>query len=114
MRPGTRKLLFLQKNFLDPEFAKESFDMVLAAASLEFYVSLFFIGDSVFQLIDAAENPLSGLLKALPVYDIQKIYVMQESLHQRQLSPENLLLPVVCLLPQEVSAVINEYDSMVG
>lgn len=114
MKKDPLKLLFLQKNFLSPEFAKESLDMALAAASLEFNVSLFFIGDSVFHLIDSEKNHLASLLKALSVYDIQKIYVMQESLNQRQLSPENLLLPVVCLSPHEISAVINEYDTVVS
>lgn len=110
MKIEGRQLLFIVKHFKSLAQIKESFDMVLAAASLGFDVSLLFMGDGVFQLICSKESDLSALMTALPFYDIGKIYVAQESLEQRQLVTQNLMLPAACLLSNEIAKLVADHD----
>jgi tRNA 2-thiouridine synthesizing protein C len=84
--------------------------MVLAAASLEFSVSLLFMDDGVFQLICPKESDLSTLLTALPVYDVEKIYVAEESLRQRKLSSSQLTIPVTSLLRHEIVSLFRNHN----
>ena len=73
---------------------KESLDAALIFGSYEQAISLFFIGDGVFQVIgdqNATEIEIKDYLKtfsALGFYDIENIFVCQESLTERNL-PEN-------------------------
>ena len=73
---------------------KESLDTALIFGSYEQAISLFFIGDGVFQVIgdqNATEIEIKDYLKtfsALGFYDIENIYVCRESLTERNL-PEN-------------------------
>ena len=110
MKNEGRKLLFIVKDFKSLAEIKESFDIVLAATSLEFDVSLLFMGDGVFQLICPEKSDLSALITALPLYDIQKIYAAQESLDQRRLKPQDLMLSTICLLPNEIAKLLMDHD----
>lgn len=73
---------------------KEALDAALIFGSYEQAISLFFIGDGVFQVIgdqNATEIEVKDYLKtfsALGFYDIENIYVCQQSLTERNL-PEN-------------------------
>lgn len=73
---------------------KEALDAALIFGSFEQAISLFFIGDGVFQVIgdqNATEIEIKDYLKtfsALGFYDIENIFVCQESLTERNL-PEN-------------------------
>ena len=73
---------------------KESLDAALIFGSYEQAISIFFIGDGVFQVIgdqNASEIEIKDYLKtfsALGFYDIENIYVCQQSLVERSL-PEN-------------------------
>lgn len=103
-------LLCIQKQFLGIEQAKESLEMVLAAASLEIKVSVLFLEDGVFQLINPA---LSKLLTAFPLYDIQNIYVVKESLAKRNLLEHRFVLPVTQLSLPELIPLFNQHTVII-
>ena len=71
---------------------KDSLDIALIFASFEQGVSLFFQGDGVYQLIDGQDGSLISVkdylktFSAFEFYDIEDIYVCQQSLKQRKLS----------------------------
>lgn len=71
---------------------KEALDAALIFGSYEQATSLFFLGDGVFQVIgdqNAAIIDVKDYLKtfaALEFYDIENIYVCQQSLTERNLS----------------------------
>ncbi len=78
-------------------FALESLEVVLMGAAFDQEVSLAFIDDGVYQLMQNQDTSgigvknFSATYKALGDYDVNKIYVEKESLELRGLSKENLL-----------------------
>jgi tRNA 2-thiouridine synthesizing protein C len=78
-------------------YALESLEVVLIGAAFEQDVSLAFIDDGVYQLMKNQNTSDIGLknhsmtYKALGDYDVNKIYVEQESLELRGLTKEHLL-----------------------
>jgi len=70
---------------------KEALDAALIFGSFEQAISLFFIGDGVFQMIgdqNASSIAVKDYLKtfsALEFYDIENIYLCKESLNERNL-----------------------------
>lgn len=78
-------------------FALESLEVVLIGAAFDQDVSLAFIDDGVYQLMQNQDTSgigvknFSATYKALGDYDVNKIYVEKESLELRGLSKENLL-----------------------
>ena len=71
---------------------KESLDIALIFGSFEQSVSLFFQGDGVYQLIDkqdASKISVKDYLKtfaALEFYDIEDIFICEQSLNNRMLA----------------------------
>ncbi len=81
-------------------YAIESLEVVLIAAAFEQDVSLAFIDDGVYQIVEGQETDGIGMknfsktFHALGDYDINKLYVSKESLEERGLS-ESDLMPLV-------------------
>ena len=78
-------------------YALESLEVVLIAAAFEQDVSLAFIDDGVYQLMQNQDTAglgsknFSPTFKALGDYDVSKIYVEQESLERRGLCKGDLM-----------------------
>jgi tRNA 2-thiouridine synthesizing protein C len=78
-------------------YALESLEVVLIGAAFDQDVSLAFIDDGVYQLMQNQATSGIGMknfsptYKALGDYDVNKIYVEKESLELRGLSKANLL-----------------------
>ncbi|ASP49335.1 sulfurtransferase complex subunit TusC [Cognaticolwellia beringensis] len=85
---------------------KEALDAALIFGSYEQATSLFFLGDGVFQVIGdqkASAIDIKDYLKtfsALEFYDIENIYVCQQSLVERNL-PENFHISNAQVLSNE-------------
>ena len=78
-------------------YALESLEVVLIGAAFEQDVSLAFVDDGVYQLMQNQDTAgigsknFSPTFKALGDYDVSKIYVEQESLEKRGLSKDDLM-----------------------
>jgi len=78
-------------------YALESLEVVLIAAAFEQDVSLVFLDDGVYQLMDGQETGGIGMknfspaYRALGDYDVTKLYVEKESLEERGLSLDDLM-----------------------
>jgi tRNA 2-thiouridine synthesizing protein C len=78
-------------------YALESLEVVLIAAAFEQDVSLAFIDDGVYQIVDGQKTDgigmknFSSTYRALGDYDINKLYVSKESLDERGLSEDDLM-----------------------
>ena len=78
-------------------YAQESLEVVLIAAAFEQDVALVFIDDGVYQLLQNQDTSALGnknfspTYRALGDYDVNQIYVEQESLELRGLSKEDLM-----------------------
>ena len=96
--------------------AKACLDMVLSTAVFEQCVNLVFMDDGVWQL-QAAQNPqainakdLSAALSALPLYDVNNIFVESNSLASRGLDPQALAIPAKPCSADQIAAMIRESD----
>jgi len=72
--------------------AKEALDIALSAATFEQDISILFTGDACYQLM-ANQNSekidqknISQMLKALPIYGIEEMYVDEDCLRKRQIT----------------------------
>jgi len=78
-------------------YAQESLEVVLIAAAFEQDVTLAFVDDGVYQLMQNQDTSgigsknFSPTYRALGDYDVTQIYVQQESLELRGLSKEDLM-----------------------
>jgi tRNA 2-thiouridine synthesizing protein C len=78
-------------------YAQESLEVVLIAAAFEQDVALAFVDDGVYQLMQNQDTSGIGsknfapTYRALGDYDVNQIYVEQESLELRGLSKEDLM-----------------------
>jgi len=78
-------------------YAQESLEVVLIAAAFEQEVALAFIDDGVYQLLQNQDTSALGnknfspTYRALGDYDVNQIYVEQESLELRGLGKKDLM-----------------------
>lgn len=100
--------------------AREALDVVLVSASYDLNTSLLLMGDGVYQLLNnqapeqLPRKNLTSMLKALPMYGVETIYVDAESLEERGISEEQLL-PVFTLLEEGALApFIAQYDKVLN
>lgn len=101
--------------------AKEALDVALAAAVYDQDLSLLFMDDGIFQLLKDQQGQkinqkkISSILSALPLYDINKIYIHQESLKQRKIEDKDLLIENATILTNEqVSILLNHQDHILS
>lgn len=77
-------------------YALESLEVVLIGAAFEQDVSLAFIGDGVYELMEGQDTAAAGFKNFSPTYaalgdyEVTKIYVEKESLEERGLSLDDL------------------------
>ena len=81
-------------------YALESLEVVLIGAAFEQEVSLAFLDDGVFQLVEGQDTAGVGMknfsktYRALGDFEVRKLYVERESLAERGLSQADLM-PIV-------------------
>ena len=97
-------------------YALEALEVVLITAAFDQDVSLAFMDDGVYQLRKGQQTKgietknFSPTYRALEGYDIEKLYVEKESLAQRGLTEEDLLVDVTVLDSAAMGARMDEQD----
>ena len=95
---ATKKFLYINRK--PPHgsiYALESLEVVLIGAAFEQEVTLAFIDDGVYQLLQNQDTSAAGLknfaptYRALGDYDVNRIFVERESLELRGLAKEDLM-----------------------
>ncbi len=95
---------------------KDALDIALIFGSFEQKVSLFFQGDGVYQLINNQDGSLLSIkdylktFSAFEFYDIEDIYVCQQSLVNRKLSEEFHIDAVKVLASIEFGIALNSHQ----
>ncbi len=93
----------------------ELLDELLVGAVFEQKVSVLFIDDGVFQLIDSGEtqgNVARGY-RALPTYDVTDVFVDGGSLKQRGIVADSLAIPVRVLSRGAIRKLVGAQDVVV-
>jgi len=97
-------------------YALESLEVVLIGAAFEQDVSLAFIGDGVFQLAKGQDpkglevKNFSPAFRALEDYDVNKLYVDEESLRARGLKAGDLVVPVEVVSAERMAEIMESQD----
>ena len=97
-------------------YAHEALEVVLIGAAFDQDVSLAFIDDGVYQLkknqdtSDINTKNFSKTYGALEMYDVEKLYVDKESLEQRGLSEDDLMVDVKILTSDEMKKIITDSE----
>ena len=99
--------------FTTPPFGsaagREGLDAVLAASNYTDNIALFFVGDGVMQLL-SDQDPTALLcrdhiktFKMLPLCEVEKIYLCQDSLAERALTEKSFVLEVKLLSAEAIA-----------
>ncbi|HTT12393.1 MAG TPA: sulfurtransferase complex subunit TusC [Burkholderiaceae bacterium] len=97
-------------------YALESLEVVLIAAAFEQEVALAFLDDGVYQLKSGMQTKgvemknFSPIYRALEDYDIDKLYVDADSLRERGLAAEDLVVPVQVLERAALAQLMDQQD----
>ncbi len=97
-------------------YALESLEVVLISAAFDQDVSLAFLDDGVYELTKGQSTKglemknFSPTYRALEGYDIEKLYVARESLEERGLSEDDLLVDVQVVSCAEMADLMAEQD----
>jgi len=97
-------------------YALESLEVVLIGAAFEQDVSMVFIDDGVYQLKKDQDTDGIGMknfsktYRALEMYDVEKLYVDKQSLEERGLTEDDLLVDVEIKTTDELTALMEEQD----
>lgn len=96
--------------------AREALDIALATSIFEQDLALLFLSDGVWQLHKKQNSETLSvknhgkIISALPLYDINDIYIDQQALDQRHLTVDDLLINAIALNNEEISSFINSFD----
>lgn len=99
---------------------RESLDLVLASASYDTPLALFFIGDGLWQLVPGQQPSLAGAKNysktfgLLELYDVDTIYLCEQSLAQRGLEADDLLLDGELLSPAAINDKLSQFDHVLS
>lgn len=116
-----RNILLLQRSspFNDSK-GREALDMILAMAAVEHNVSVLFSADAVYQLLPTQDQP-DFKLKAYPrsfklfaLYDIEQVYVCQQSLKQRGIHASDLSIDVTELDTQAIAELFARQHQVIS
>ncbi len=119
--PLSKKLLFVSRKApYGSSMARDALDALLAASVYDQDLSVLFMGDGVFQLVKdqaahrAGMKSLAASLPALPLYDIEKIYVQQSALEQRGLADAELVIPATALEDGDITDLMEQQEAMLS
>jgi tRNA 2-thiouridine synthesizing protein C len=97
-------------------YALESLEVVLISAAFDQDVSLVFMDDGVYQIVKAQHTKaidvknFSPTYRALEGYDIEKLYVSKQSLEERGLTEDDLLVDVQVLDAAGMAKLMADQD----
>jgi len=95
---------------------KDALDMALIFGSYEQEIALFFQGDGVWQLLDQQDGSSLGIknylktFSALPFYEIEQIYICENSLRERNIVDTTFNIEEYKVLGNsDFSAMLNNF-----
>ena len=115
-----KKILFIfRQSPYSGNLAREALDVAFAAGIFNQQVSVLFMDDGVWQLLPDQQSSLIGvkqqyaMLTALPLYDIEHVYVDAVSLAVR-LPTHAITLPYVPADADQVKTLMQTHDIILG
>ncbi|GAA5187724.1 sulfurtransferase complex subunit TusC [Ferrimonas gelatinilytica] len=93
---------------------REALDLVLLSASYEVDTAVCFIDEGVYQLVKGqspkiiASKDHIATFGALPLYEVDKVFICEESLQERGLSPDDLVIKAKTLPRVQIHRQIQQ------
>ena len=115
-----RLLVVFRRGPYGSSLPRAGHDLALAAAALEQDVSVLFMDDGVWQLLDNQEasaigaKTVSRTLASFALYDIDQFFVDAESLLRRGISRAELAGANSLLEPGQLAGFINDFDQVIS
>ncbi|EGG95228.1 tRNA 5-methylaminomethyl-2-thiouridine synthase TusC [gamma proteobacterium IMCC1989] len=116
-----KKLLFvLRQAPYGSTLAKDALDAILATSAYEQDLSIAFIDDGVFQLINNQQSELidqkniARILSALPLYDITQLFVCAASLAERGITLGAISEDITVLEPEALRTLLSQQDHLLS
>jgi tRNA 2-thiouridine synthesizing protein C len=116
-----KKLLFvLRQAPYGSTLAKDALDAILATSAYEQDLSIAFIDDGVFQLINNQQAELidqkniARILSALPLYDITQLFVCAASLAERGIALNAISEDITVLEPKALRTLLSQQDHLLS
>ena len=96
--------------------AAETLDELLIGAAFEQHVSVLFIGDGAYQLVDGGDPASSAArgYKALPTYDVSEVFVERAALKQRGLDSRRFVIEARPLARSDIQRLVAAQDVVVS
>ena len=120
-RPIKKRLLFALRHApYGNALAKEALDAILATSVYDQTLSVVFMDDGVFQLIkeqqaDAIEaKNFINILSALPLYDINDVFVCEASLTARGISKDAISDTIQSLTADDLQNLFHQQDHILS
>ncbi|ROS00075.1 tRNA 2-thiouridine synthesizing protein C [Sinobacterium caligoides] len=117
----TKTLLFILRHSpYQTNLSKEAIDAALAGAVFEQRIQLLFTGEGVWQAVGnqqseaIASKSIEANLQALSLYDIEDIYIDQDSLSQRGIPPQQIALSAKCIDTELAKRLIKDCDQILS
>jgi len=114
-----KKVMFImQKPPHGAIYPYEGLEFILITGAYEQDITLLFIGDGVLALKkeqDTSELGIKGFVKTyrtLEGYDIEKLYADKQSLEERGLTADDLIVDVEVIDSDEVNRLMNEQEAL--
>lgn len=111
-----KKILFVMSR---PPYAgiyvRETLDIVMTTAAFDQEVGLLFVDDGIYQIMRGqqfsvtTEKEITPIFQALEIYEIKDFYAESESLAERGLRVEELLLPVDLVVRTDLEPLLQRY-----
>lgn len=111
-------LIIFRKPPVGTSWAREAIDLALVGAAFGQQATLLFMGDGVYQLLDdqqpdqVEQKGSQAMMKALPMYDIDQVYVAKESLEERGLDKSQLGFDCEPLAQPELQALLRSHKQV--
>lgn len=96
--------------------AKEALDIALTSAAFEQEVSILFTQDAAYLLLDdqspqgIEQKNLSNNLKALPMYDIDNLFIDEEALKARNMKANQIEASIEQVNKEQIANMIRDKD----
>lgn len=100
--------------------ARDALDVAMATAAFDQQVAMLFLGDGVLQLLNTQDGAAieqkshDKQLGALPLYDIDSLYVDAHSLRLHGLDSDDLVLPAQLVTDEEISSLFSSHPVVLG
>jgi tRNA 2-thiouridine synthesizing protein C len=100
--------------------AREGLDFVLTSAAYDQNLSVLFLADGVFQLLDNQNSKDIGLknhaaaLEVLPLYDVENLYAIDEDLKSRSITPSDIIEGIKIISRKQGKQLIQQHNKIIG